>query len=111
MGRYIDIEPVHEEIDAIQISLESNNDEEWYRNKPYYKGLAIARQIMNEQPTADVVLREELAREIFDEIERLLDGCIDGNYNGDSMEWFDFYTLELGFKIAELKKKYMDEAN
>ena len=62
MGRYIDIEPVHEESDAIQTSLETNNDEEWYRNKPYYKGLAMARRIMDEQPTADVVLRAEVEK-------------------------------------------------
>ena len=55
MARYIDIEPVHKEIDRIQTSLESNDDKKWYKNKPYYKALAMARQIINEQPTADVV--------------------------------------------------------
>lgn len=55
MAKYIDIEPVHKEIDGIQTSLESNDDKKWYKNKPYYKALAMARQIMNEQPTADVV--------------------------------------------------------
>lgn len=54
MARYIDIDPVHEEIEAIQRGLESNIDKIWYKNKPKYKALAIARRIMNDQPTADV---------------------------------------------------------
>ena len=62
MSRYIDADAVHKEIDAIQISLESNDDKVWYKNKPYYKGLAMARRIMDEQPTADVVPKSEVER-------------------------------------------------
>ena len=55
MSRYIDADKVNEEIDTIQTSLESNDDKVWHKNKPYYKGLAMARSVINEQPTADVV--------------------------------------------------------
>ena len=54
MPRYIDADDIHKKIDAIQISLESNDDKVWYKNKPYYKGLAMSRRIIDEQPTADV---------------------------------------------------------
>ena len=55
MARYIDADAVIKEIDAAQVSLESNNDAMWEINKKYYKGLCMARRIIDEQPTADVV--------------------------------------------------------
>ena len=62
MARYIDADAVHEEIEAIQTSLESSDDRVRRKNKPYYKGLAMARAIINEQPTADVAPRSKVER-------------------------------------------------
>lgn len=42
--------------------MESNDDKVWYKNKPYYKGLAMARGVIDETPTADVVPRAEVER-------------------------------------------------
>ena len=55
MARYIDADKLTKKIDEAQTSLESNVDRVWNRNKPFYKGLAWARGLVNEQPTADVV--------------------------------------------------------
>ena len=52
---YIEREALHVAIEKAQIELESNDDKIWSRNKKYYKGLAWARAIITEQPTADVV--------------------------------------------------------
>ena len=76
MARYIDADKVHEGVEALQISLESNNDAIWEKNKPYYKGLAMARAVINETPTADVAPRAEVAREIFEETMRAMESGI-----------------------------------
>ena len=60
MARYIDADAVIKEIDAAQVSLESNNDAMWEINKKYYKGLCMARRIIDEQPAADVVPKSEV---------------------------------------------------
>lgn len=62
MPRYIDADAANEKIDNVQNSLESNDDKVWYKNKPYYKGLAMARGVIDETPTADVVPRAEVER-------------------------------------------------
>ena len=55
MPRYIDAETLEKDIDAAQDQLMSNDDDKWRVNKPYYKGLAWARTLLNEQPSANVV--------------------------------------------------------
>ncbi len=55
MPRYLDAEILESKIDEMQDELLTNNDELWDINKPYYKGLAIARGFLNDTPTADVV--------------------------------------------------------
>lgn len=50
--------------------------------------------------------KAEVAREIFKEIERLLSANQNGEFRGDSIEWFDYFDLHLAEDIAELKKKY-----
>lgn len=44
-----------EEIREAQRRLESCDDIEWERNKPYFKGLAWAHRIVLDAPAADVV--------------------------------------------------------
>lgn len=53
--RYIDADELEKAIDDAQTSLQTNNDKMWEINKPYFKGLAWARALVIEQPTADVV--------------------------------------------------------
>lgn len=55
MARYIDADELEKAIDDAQTSLQTNNDKTWEINKPYFKGLAWARALVIEQPTADVV--------------------------------------------------------
>lgn len=126
MARYIDADKAHEGIEAIQTSLESNDDREWRKNKPYYKGLAWARGVIDETPTADVAPRaevdflkktiaenaqkalevtleevenakREVAREIFEEIER--------NIVTFEMPYQILHCIPQ-YYITELKKKY-----
>ena len=54
MERYIDADELEKAIDDAQTSLQTNNDKMWEINKPYFKGLAWARALVIEQPTADV---------------------------------------------------------
>ena len=52
----------------------------------------------------------KVAREIFEEIEqRLLPSNMNGEFRGDSVEWFDYFDIHLAEDIAELKKKYESE--
>ena len=51
MGRPIDADALEMQIDAEQKRLWSNNDKEWEQNKPYYKGLALARRLLLYAPT------------------------------------------------------------
>ena len=55
MAEYIERDALHNEITAVQKTLESDNDDVWYRNKKYFKGLARAHQIIRAAPAADVV--------------------------------------------------------
>jgi len=100
MARYIDADKAHEGIEAIQTSLESNDDREWRKNKPYYKGLAWARGVINETPTADVVPRAEVAREIFEEIEKYMMDSVDVTHTA-------YKTIGTS-TFAILKKKYTE---
>ena len=49
--RLIDADKLFEEIDQAQESLITNDDKMWNLNKPYFKGLAWARGLINESPT------------------------------------------------------------
>lgn len=59
-------------------------------------GVGCARAIALELPTADVVPKSELAREIFEELEQWL-----GNYNGCRVITYE--------KFDEFKKKYTED--
>lgn len=99
MARYIDADKVHENIETLQIALESNNDRIWAKNKPYYKGLATARAVLDETPTADVAPRAEVAREIFEEINVIKKEYASGDIDGN----------ELYIRLFRLEKKYTEE--
>ena len=49
--RLIDADEFSEEIDRVQESLMTNDDNMWTINKPYFKGLAWARGLINDSPT------------------------------------------------------------
>ena len=66
---------------------------------------------IDELPRADVAPKSEVAREFFEEIERVLPANMSGEFRGDSIEWFDYFDLHLAEDIAELKKKYIGEQN
>ena len=61
----------------------------------YESGVKVLEMI-EQEPTADVVPKSELAREIFEEIEQWL-----GNYNGCRVITYE--------KFDELKKKYTED--
>lgn len=55
MKKYIDADELKRKISIAQASLDTNDDEEWNGNRPYYKSLALVNSIIDEQPAADVV--------------------------------------------------------
>ena len=93
---------------------------------PLYKHSDI-KEVLNNAPTADVdKIKIEVAREIFEEIERLLDNYSTAQcYQGEVERLLDNYSTaqcyqgevfvqksfdyELENAIAELKKKYTEE--
>ena len=99
MARYIDAEKVHDAIEAIQTSLGSNDDKIWRKNKLRYSGLAMARGVINDTPTADVVPKSEV-EELIAEFDKMVDLI-------SSMTGLN--VLAYGGKFAELKKKYTGE--
>ena len=76
---------------------------------PLYKHSDI-KEVLNNAPTADVdKIKIEVAREIFEEIERLLDNYSTAQcYQGEVFVQKSF-DYELENAIAELKKKYTEE--
>lgn len=97
MARYIDADKANEEIDAFQTSLESNDDKVWRRNKPYYKGLAIARGIINDMPAADVVPRSEVEK--FELIHKHIKNII---FDGRDYETLEAYESEYNKELSKL---------
>ena len=110
MTRYIDADKVHEAIETLQTQLESNDDKVWRKNRPFYKGLAMARGVINDTPTADVAPRSEVAREIFEELEDILKivkiPCIkaDGRITPLTASYWAIDPND----YAKLKKKYTE---
>lgn len=56
-------------------------------------------RLIDALPAADVVLRAEFARGIFEEIDKLVDTYLAG----------DIHTSEFDYLLGELKKKYTEE--
>ena len=51
--RLIDADKLSDEIDQAQESLTTNDDKMWIINKPYFKGLAWARGLIDDSPTVN----------------------------------------------------------
>lgn len=115
MARYIDADIVHQEIEKLQVNLESNNDTIWKKNKPIYKGLCYARGIINKIPTADVVPRSEVVvASVISEISKMLKSSYNRKHafvndeflrgrDGAYQEFIDILT-EISRKNAEGEK-------
>ena len=88
MARYIDADKVMDEINRIG----GHNLCEW-------ETIGV-KALIDRQPTADVVPKSEIAREIFEEIEKY---WIKSDILPDCVRLVDLD------KIAELKKKYTEE--
>lgn len=54
-------------------------------------------------------IKQEVAREIFEKIEKLLCANASGEFREESKSWFDYFDLHLSEDFAELKKKYIGE--
>ena len=92
MPRYIDA-------DSLKLSLE---------NLPQWGGEVLLISVitaLHRTPTADVVPRAEVAREIFEEIEKAHDECIGVDIT-TRIGYFQQTKFE--HKLAELKKKYTE---
>ena len=116
MARYIDADKVHEEIEKLQIPLESNDDKIWNKNRPFYKGLAMARGVINDTPTADVIPKSDVAS-IFDELIKEANEIAEryAKWADEATDYvrIDYRGAQKGailtlLKIAELKKKYTE---
>ena len=109
MARYIDA-------DALVERLKFKRDATDISGKKY-SGLECAIAQAQKFPTADVAPKSEVAREIFEEIERFILTCIENDekvFNSGEDEYYDGRFM--GFKIveehlAELKKKYTEDIN
>jgi hypothetical protein len=87
MPRYTDIDKLIAEYDRVHIGPAGG-----------------ARKLMVEAPIADVVPRAEVAREIFEEIEKTADACIESEWLRGS--WFNMSKFKES--LAELKNKYAE---
>ena len=98
MARYIDADKIHQFVDT----KVAEGKDGWSKGIPYEWEYALA--VIDEAPTADVVPRAELAREIFWEMDKLLLSITIDEETEESFVGFDFD------KYIALKKKYT-EAN
>ena len=114
MARYIDADALIE-----MLNIKAKTDEEM----GLYNHLALTQSFITfveRQPTADVVPKSEVAREIFEEIEKQIDLTVSviqkilnargGRSNGKTvlLSKYDMIMESKKF-IAELKKKYTEE--
>ena len=93
MARYIDVDKLLKEVKRGGHALQ-----EW-------STLGVCC-VIERQPTADVVPKSEVAREIFEEIEDALERAYDSDKQSDyPMPHYNDYLKEY---IDELKKKYTE---
>ena len=76
------------------------------------KGVDVGAVIvaLDRQPTADVVPKSEIAREIFEEIDKILNESRQGEYSKEFgfLNRVSYNGYVLGKGLAELKKKYTE---
>ena len=72
------------------------------------EGDCVFEQFITFAPTADVAPRAEVAREIFEEIERIFDQHTEGGYYLNGVWFPKRLDLDTREAIAELKKKYTE---
>jgi hypothetical protein len=96
MARYTDIDNL---IKIIQDQIIDTNP-----NDLGYKVLTQFIAALNHAPIADVAPRAEVAREIFEEIEKTADACIESEWLRGS--WFNMSKFKES--LAELKNKYAE---
>ena len=94
MARYIDA-------DALIRVLDAKADMAMGTPKEVF--LSVAKMV-DYLPPADVVPRAEVAREIFEEIEKTADACIESEWLRGS--WFNMSKFKES--LAELKNKYAE---
>ena len=100
MARYIDAERFEQRIMASPVFPNMGQDGFFLRE--------MVLTILDGQPTADVAPKSEVAREIFAEIERLLDNYHSACLPAGEIYAYTYYEGGLGEAIAELKKKYTE---
>jgi hypothetical protein len=74
--------------------------------------LDVVENLLKKFPTADVAPKSEVAREIFEEIEKIIDKHHGECYeyeDGDECDTAITYISYISCDIAELKKKYTEE--
>ncbi len=103
MARYIDADKVMEEI----ANTGGHNLCEW-------STLGV-KALIDRQPTADVAPRSEVAREIFEEIEKIIKGpfavgfCMTASsFRQAISDYNEGIRKEILYYIANLKEKYTD---
>lgn len=118
MARYIKFEDAinaikQYAIDAYSIDLECT--EQFAGSRPeerFCEGLFEAIGVLDEVPTADVAPRSEVAREIFAEIEKMLEDQEVVAKNPREKELGDWiFHHYIPRKITKLKKKRTEEPN
>ncbi len=107
MARYIDADALTEELKLLSImvtGLLCGKTQLTLIVEEYKKSFL---KLIDEQPTADVAPRSEVAREIFEEVENALSDNFHADCQmGDCIE--DYYDDNLRDDLAELKKKYTE---
>lgn len=121
MARYIDADLATLEIEQAQENLLTTNDALWEMNKKYFKGLAWAHAIVDEIPTANVAPRADVARGIFEEIEKIrlkeihrCEAVREKEHTHTQRNYWEGGAnslRQISYWIADLKKKYESENN
>ena len=107
MARYIDADKLVE-------MYERSADDEWNKKtapSSWAEAFDCAIADIDDQPTADVAPRAEVAREIFEEIEKIIEKHHSECYeyeDGDECDTAITYISYLSVDIDDLKKKYTE---
>jgi hypothetical protein len=117
MARYIDADKIHEFVDA----KVAEGKDGWAKGVPYEWAYALT--VIDMQPAANVVPKSEVAREIFEEIERKVKSLLTLHLEEINKEYIrdtPLYDRHSGIIfalqgmddfIAELKKKYTEDSD